>query len=124
MAEFLAGISPDIPWHVTAFHQDYKMTDPEDTPPETLLRAAELGRQAGLRYVYAGNLPGAVRELEHTACGACGERLIRRQGYRVLEYRITPEGRCPACAAKVPGRWAASFQRRPAHLPFQLLASS
>src|SRR5579871_3368817 len=58
MAEFLAGISLDIPWHVTAFHKDYKMDGPENTPAETLLRAARIGQAAGLRYVYAGNLPG------------------------------------------------------------------
>src|ERR1039458_9046009 len=58
IAEFLSDISPDIPWHVTAFRKDYKMQGPEDTPAETLLRAAATGRAAGLRYVYAGNLPG------------------------------------------------------------------
>src|SRR5437660_726090 len=60
LAEFLVGVSPYIPWHVTAFHKDYKMTDPEDTKPEDLLRAAEIGKRAGLRYIYAGNLPGRV----------------------------------------------------------------
>ena len=69
IAEFLAGISPDIPWHVTAFHKDYKMLDPEDTPPATLARAAALGRAAGLRYVYAGNLPGKTGNLEDTSRG-------------------------------------------------------
>src|SRR5207245_3724428 len=58
LAEFLVSVSADIPWHVTAFHKDYKMTDPENTRPETLMRAAEIGRKAGLHYVYAGNLPG------------------------------------------------------------------
>ncbi len=57
-ARFLASISPDIPWHVTAFHSDYKMLDTPSTPVKTLLRAAEIGREAGLHYVYAGNLPG------------------------------------------------------------------
>ena len=58
LTDFLAGVSPDIPWHVTAFHKDYKMEDPDDTRPEDLLRAAEIGKQAGLRYVYAGKLAG------------------------------------------------------------------
>ena len=58
MAEFLCSVSPDVPWHVTAFHQDYKMTSPDDTRPADLLRAAAIGREAGLRYIYAGNLPG------------------------------------------------------------------
>jgi pyruvate formate lyase activating enzyme len=60
LAAFLADVSVDIPWHVTAFHQDYKMTSPADTRPEDLQRAAAIGREAGLRYIYAGNLPGRV----------------------------------------------------------------
>ena len=79
LTDFLAGVSPDIPWHVTAFHKDYKMDDPENTRPQDLLRAAEIGRRAGLRYVYAGNLPGKVGGLEDTRCHQCGETLIRRQ---------------------------------------------
>ena len=106
IAEFLAGVSPDIPWHVTAFHSNYKMEDTRDTPGETLLRAAEIGRRAGLRYVYSGNLPGAVGGGEDTFCGACGARLIRRYGFRVLDYRLTAEGRCSACSQAIPGRWA------------------
>ena len=79
LTEFLAGVSPDIPWHVTAFHKDYKMDDPADTRPADLRRAAEIGRRAGLRYVYAGNLPGRVGELEDTRCHQCGDTLIKRQ---------------------------------------------
>lgn len=118
MAEFLAGISPDIPWHVTAFHKDYKMVDPDDTPPETLIRAAGIGREAGLRYVYAGNLPGEVGNLENTYCASCGELLIRRCGYKILDYRLTPDGACPTCSSPLPGRWAESFRRQIAHRPF------
>jgi len=84
IAEFLAGISADIPWHVTAFHQDYKMTDPQNTPPETLERAWRIGQSAGLRYVYAGNLPGMVGDLEDTRCPQCGQGLVRRRGYRTV----------------------------------------
>jgi pyruvate formate lyase activating enzyme len=105
MAAFLAGISRDIPWHVTAFHQDYKMTTPGDTRREDLLRAAAIGRAAGLRYVYAGNLPGDVGGLEDTRCASCGELLVARRGYRIREYRVTPAGRCPGCGAEPPGRW-------------------
>jgi pyruvate formate lyase activating enzyme len=112
LAEFLASVSPDLPWHVTAFHKDYKMTDPENTQPEALIRAAEIGRRAGLRYVYAGNLPGQVGNLEATYCAACGELLIRRYGYQILQYRISPEGCCPSCSAPVPGRWAESFRHQ------------
>jgi pyruvate formate lyase activating enzyme len=108
MAEFLAGISPEIPWHVTAFHQDYKMTGPRDTRPEDLLRAVRAGRAAGLHYVYAGNLPGAVGRLEDTLCPRCGQAVVRRCGFRVESNRLGREGKCPNCAAPVPGRWAAS----------------
>ena len=118
MAEFLAGISPDIPWHLTAFHRDYKMTTPEDTSPDTLVRAAEIGRRAGLHYVYAGNLPGMVGNLENTYCAACGELLIARHGYRVQKYKVTPNGLCPKCAAPVPGRWAEAFRRQITDHPF------
>ena len=72
IAEFLAKVSPDIPWHITAFHQDYKMTDPDNTPAGTLFRAAEIGKTAGLNFIYAGNLPGRVRNWENTYCPACG----------------------------------------------------
>jgi pyruvate formate lyase activating enzyme len=108
IAEFLAGISPDIPWHVTAFHKDYKMEGPDNTPAETLRRAARIGRAAGLRYVYSGNLPGVVGDGETTLCPQCGGRLVRRYGYHILENRLTPEGRCPACSRAIPGRWAAA----------------
>ncbi|MBI3666253.1 MAG: AmmeMemoRadiSam system radical SAM enzyme [Acidobacteria bacterium] len=118
MAEFLAGISPDIPWHVTAFHKDYKMTDPDDTPIETLVRAAGIGRRAGLRYVYAGNISGMVGNLENTCCASCGELLVARYGYRIRQYRITPEGACPTCRAPVPGRWAKSFRQQITDRPF------
>jgi pyruvate formate lyase activating enzyme len=106
IAEFIAGVSPDIPWHATAFHGDYKMLGPDDTPPATLVRAAAIGRSAGLRYVYAGNLPGMTGGLEDTRCARCGELLVARHGYRIEVCRVTAEGRCPSCAAEVPGRWA------------------
>src|SRR6516225_5042274 len=76
LTEFVAGVSPDIPWHVTAFHADYKMTDPENTTPDVLVQAAEIGRAAGLRYVYAGNLPGRVGDFEDTHCASCGAVLV------------------------------------------------
>ncbi|HEV7902975.1 MAG TPA: AmmeMemoRadiSam system radical SAM enzyme, partial [Pyrinomonadaceae bacterium] len=94
-AGFIASVSPDIPWHVTAFHKDYRMTDPANTTPAMLQRAADFAREAGLRHVYAGNLPGRVGDLEHTICSTCSERLITRYGYLVEEYRLTPDGACP-----------------------------
>ncbi|MGA2111841.1 MAG: AmmeMemoRadiSam system radical SAM enzyme [Anaerolineales bacterium] len=104
-ARFVAGVSPDIPWHVTAFHEDYQMTDPRDTLAEDLIRAAEIGQEAGLHFVYAGNLPGRVGEWEHTFCPNCHATLIRRYGYTILDYRLTPEGSCPDCGAPIPGVW-------------------
>ena len=104
IARFLASVSPSIPWHVTAFHQDYRMTDPANTDAAGLLRAAEIGAAEGLHFVYAGNLPGSVRNSENTYCPGCGTRLIERVGYRVGENRIR-DGRCPDCGATVPGLW-------------------
>lgn len=104
-ARFLRGVSADIPWHVTAFHKDYKMTDPDNTPAQTLVRAAEIGREAGLNYVYAGNLPGRVGDYESTLCPKCEKLLVRRRGYVVSEYHITGQGTCPSCGTKVPGVW-------------------
>jgi pyruvate formate lyase activating enzyme len=104
-AEFLASVSRDIPWHVTAFHKDYKMADLDNTPPQTLLRAASIGKEAGLRYVYAGNLPGRVRNLESTFCPVCGELLVERLAYRIDQYRLQPGGRCPKCSTAIPGIW-------------------
>ncbi|MBS1856757.1 MAG: AmmeMemoRadiSam system radical SAM enzyme [Acidobacteria bacterium] len=105
IAAFLTGISPDIPWHVTAFHPDYRMTDPPPTPPETLLRAASIGRSAGLRYVYAGNLPGLAGDLENTRCHHCDLTLVERRGYRIVRNLLEGSGACPRCATKIPGIW-------------------
>lgn len=81
------------------------MTDPDNTDAKTLLRAAEIGREAGLRYVYAGNLPGQVGEYENTYCAECSYQLIKRRGYVILDYQITGEGKCPKCHSKVAGVW-------------------
>ena len=118
LTEFLAGISPDIPWHVTAFHADYKMDDQRDTSVDDLLRAAEIGREAGLRYIYAGNLPGRVGEWEDTRCPNCSETLIRRYGYFIEKYNLTQEGRCPRCSARIPGRWPMKFGGQITDRPF------
>jgi pyruvate formate lyase activating enzyme len=120
LTEFLAGISPDIPWHVTAFHGDYKMQNDvaRDTNSEDLLRAIEIGQQSGLRYIYAGNLPGMVRHWEDTRCPECHETLIERNGYRIKNYRLTPDGHCPKCATAIPGRWSTSFEGQIASHPF------
>ncbi len=108
IADFLVHVSPEIPWHVTAFRQSYRMTDPRDTRPEDLLRAAEIATKAGLRYVYAGNLPGQVGGLEDTRCPDCGECVVERRGYRVVRNRLGEGGSCPGCRRAIPGRWTQS----------------
>jgi len=110
IAGFLAGISPRIPWHVTAFHAGYKMIERRSTTAACLLHAADIGRRAGLEYVYAGNLAGGAGQWEDTRCARCQATLVRRRGYRILEYRITAEGRCPGCGEAIPGRWKGDFQ--------------
>lgn len=105
LAAFIASVSPDIPWHSTAFHKDYKMTDPDNTPAETLVRAAEIGRKNGLRYIYAGNLPGRVNEWENTYCPSCHTLLIERDGFTILQNRLDPKGACPGCRTPIPGFW-------------------
>lgn len=105
-AQFIVGLSPDIPWHVTAFHRDYRMHDAANTTAQDLIRVAEIGRKAGLRYVYAGNLPGRLGDWEHTICPQCHTVLVKRLGFRILERRIGPDGRCPQCGLIVPGIWS------------------
>ncbi len=104
-ASFIASVSCDIPWHVTAFHPEYRMTDRSRTEVGQLLKAVEAGREAGLNYVYAGNLPGAVGELENTVCPQCAAVLVARRGYRIREDRLTGRGACPKCSKRIPGIW-------------------
>ncbi len=104
-ARFLASVSTDIPWHVTAFHSDYRMLDTPNTPQQTLLRAADIGREAGLRYVYAGNLPGSVDDYETTFCPQCNTPLVERRGYRILALHVTAQGICPRCGTEIAGVW-------------------
>ena len=104
-AEYIASVSPEIPWHVTAFHKDYRMTDPAATPAATLLRACAIGARVGLKFVYAGNLPGRVGPWEDTRCPDCGDLLIERRGYVIRQQRIGADGRCPGCGRAIPGVW-------------------
>ena len=105
LTSFVAGVSPDIPWHVTAFHPDYRMDDRGPTAPQMLVQAAETGRRAGLRFVYAGNVAGRVGRLEDTVCPSCDTTLVERRAYRVGACHVTSDGRCEACRASIPGRW-------------------
>jgi pyruvate formate lyase activating enzyme len=83
-----------------------------------LQRAARIARESGLRYVYAGNQPGRVGELEHTHCAGCGERLISRYGYLIQEYRLTANGACPRCDTRIPGLWSAGFEGQRTARPY------
>ena len=101
-AEFIVqNLGKDTPWHLSRFFPAYKMIDRPPTPLPTLARAREIGRQAGLRYIYVGN----VVEEPDTICPGCGEMLVRRRGYRILENRVH-YGRCSECGEPVAGLWA------------------
>lgn len=102
MANFLKDVDPAIPWHLSAFFPAYKMTDVEPTPHHSLLRAWEIGKNAGLHHIYCGNIPGMH---EDTVCHQCQEKLIRRVGFSVVKNRVTI-GRCPSCRTVIPGVWA------------------
>ncbi len=104
MAVWIATeLGPDVPWHVTAFHPDNRMRDVPRTPASSLLRARRIGQDAGLRFVYTGNVrapDGAT-----TCCPGCGQALIVRDGYAVTRYGLTPHGTCRQCGTPIPGRW-------------------
>ncbi len=104
-ARFISSVSNDIPWHVTAFHPMYKHDHVPPTPDETLQRAAEIGQEAGLRHVYAGNLPGRVGSLENTYCPHCHELLVERRGYYVMENKLVKKAACPVCGEVIAGVW-------------------
>jgi pyruvate formate lyase activating enzyme len=101
IARFIRSVGEDIPWHVSRFHPTYKLIDQPPTPLETLARAREIGFDAGLRYVYEGNIPG---EGEDTACWNCRKALIRRIGFRVQE-NLVRAGQCGFCGVEIDGVW-------------------
>ena len=105
MASFIHSVSPKIPWHVTAFRPEYKMRDKPRTTVRQILDAVEIGYQTGLQYVYGGNLPGSLGKYEHTSCHNCQATLIKRWGFSIQQYRITPDGKCPECGVQIPGYW-------------------
>lgn len=106
MAGFLADVDVLMPWHITAFHSDYKMDENRSTTTEDLLKAGEIATAAGMRYVYLGNMPGRLGEWENTRCHRCAKTLIRRRGFYVLESRMGNDGKCPFCATPIPGIWS------------------
>jgi pyruvate formate lyase activating enzyme len=105
IAKYIFSVSADIPWHVTAYHHDYKMAaDEEITSIAALLRGVEIGYREGLHFVYSGNRPGQTQTHENTYCYSCKERLIERHGFHVLSNRIA-NGSCCKCKIKISGRW-------------------
>jgi len=98
IAGFIASVSPDIAWHISRFHPDYQTLDTPPTPIETLMRAFDIGREAGLRYVYIGNV--LLGKGQDTHCPDCGRVVIRRHGYQTsVEMR---DGACPGCGRQLP----------------------
>ncbi len=102
IARFIHSVDAGIPWHISRFYPQYRMTDRAATPVESIRRARTIGREAGLRYVYAGNVPGD--EGEHTFCWSCGGLLVERYGFEVVSNRIRKD-RCPDCGAVMDGVW-------------------
>jgi pyruvate formate lyase activating enzyme len=112
-------LGPDVPWHFSAFHPDYRMLDRPPTPPTTLLRAREIARSHGLHHVYTGNVRD--RESQSSFCHACGELVIGRSGYEIDTWALDASGCCVACGARCPGRFEArpgswGARRRPVRL--------
>ncbi|MFH0737899.1 MAG: AmmeMemoRadiSam system radical SAM enzyme [Candidatus Micrarchaeota archaeon] len=104
IASFLADVDKEMPWHVTAFHPDYKLLDKEPTPPATLIKAREIGLMAGLKHVYCGNVPLSYSDYETTICPKCGKKLVMRAGMGVSENKMQ-DGRCPFCKTALKGVW-------------------
>jgi pyruvate formate lyase activating enzyme len=103
LAEWLVeNAGTDVPWHISRFYPQYKYLDSEPTPVESLERAYKIGKAAGLRYVYVGNMPGS--RLENTFCYKCGKMLIERVGYRIAANKIK-DSCCPDCGTKIAGKW-------------------
>ncbi|MEN9376719.1 MAG: hypothetical protein RL710_1876 [Pseudomonadota bacterium] len=111
-------LGPDVPLHFSAFHPDHKMPEVPATPPSTLVRARHIAMQEGLQFVYTGNV--RHREGDTSYCPHCHATLIERDWYKIVQYRLTPAGCCPDCAAKVAGRFdgqAGNFGRRRIPVP-------
>lgn len=100
IAEWIHSVDPGIPWHVSAFYPQYRMTHLPPTSTSTIFRAVEIGKEIGLRYVYSGNIRGG--DFENTWCYHCGKRLIQRTGYYIRENLIV-DGKCPDCGTAIDG---------------------
>jgi pyruvate formate lyase activating enzyme len=102
IARFLAGVDRDMPWHLSRYHPDYEYTQAPATPVSTLRRAADIGREEGLRFIYIGNVAG---EGDPTLCPSCGDLLLRRRGFDLTENHLKGD-RCLKCGMKIPGVFA------------------
>lgn len=101
LASFIAeSLGTETPWHISRFHPTYKLTDRPPTPVQSLVMAREIGMQAGLRYVYIGNVPG--EKSESTFCYSCSKIVIERLGFNVMKNLIE-KGKCPHCGAQIDG---------------------
>ncbi|HOL18693.1 MAG TPA: AmmeMemoRadiSam system radical SAM enzyme [Candidatus Hydrogenedens sp.] len=105
LTKFIAKINPNIPWHVTGFYPNYKMNDGFPTSAHQLEKAYKIAKDAGLKFVYAGNRPGSVKTMENTYCPHCHELLIERTGFNVWSNKLT-DGKCPYCDTQIPGIWS------------------
>lgn len=102
IANFLVGISPILPWHISAFYPAYKMLSVKPTPHDTLIKAYEIGKEAGLKYVYTGNIPDS--KYESTYCPQCGNKIIERWGISMIK-NLLDNNKCPYCHTVIDGRW-------------------
>lgn len=102
LAGFLSNLDPDIPWHISRFHPSYRLMNVRPTPPESIQMARDIGYEAGLKYVYTGNLPGD--EGEKTYCHGCKELLVDRFGFYVRK-NVIKNNQCPKCKTQIPGVW-------------------
>ncbi len=100
IASFIASVSVDIPWHISRFHPDFQMMDRDRTPEATLLRAREIGKRSGLRYVYLGNIRGHA--IENTLCPGCGKLIIERDGFMIIQNTLLGAA-CPNCSRTIAG---------------------
>ena len=100
LAQFLVALGADTPWHISRFHPTYRMMDRPITPLKTLHMAREIGVNAGLHYVYTGNVPGDAGE--NTACHQCGARLIERFGFSIKRHALI-DGKCSQCGTTAAG---------------------
>jgi pyruvate formate lyase activating enzyme len=101
MADFIGSLGIETPWHISRFHPQYKMLDLPVTPYASIERAYEIGKAAGLKYVYTGNVPGDTGE--NTLCAHCGEILIERYGFHVRSNKLVEGDFCPRCRTKLDG---------------------